>query len=121
MEAIKVQLAEAQKRRSEIEEELESITARLNAPGMPGVKGSLLDKEVTTGPRGGRSPNDQWRSTDGRVQGRPRQVAMMTASQTLVASEVQPHANRHPMCDRGSRELTLTWLPSGGSAIASHA
>lgn len=33
--------------RSAIEAEIEERTARLNEPGMPGMQGSLLDKEVS--------------------------------------------------------------------------
>lgn len=47
MASLKAQLRELDVQRQAIEAEVEERSARLNAPGMPGLKGSLVDKEVS--------------------------------------------------------------------------
>eukprot|EP00955_Chlamydomonas_euryale_P087679 364316-Chlamydomonas_euryale.AAC.10 len=47
--ALKAQLKEVLAQRDAMEADAAAITARLNAPGMPGLKGGLLDKEVRRG------------------------------------------------------------------------
>lgn len=44
----KAALKELTDRRAFIEEEMNAIIARLTAPGMPGVKGPLVDNEACT-------------------------------------------------------------------------
>jgi hypothetical protein len=43
---LKARLRELMDQRGAIEAEIAERTARLNAPGQPGLQGSLLDKEV---------------------------------------------------------------------------
>lgn len=42
---LKAQLKDLMSKKDKIEQDVNDITARLNAPGMPGLSGSLLDKE----------------------------------------------------------------------------
>lgn len=46
MEPVKAELNKLMQQRSAIEAEIKERTDRLNEPGMPGMSGSLLDKEV---------------------------------------------------------------------------
>lgn len=45
-EALKTELRQLMQQRDALEAEIEERSARLNAPGQPGLRGSLLDKEV---------------------------------------------------------------------------
>lgn len=47
MEALKAEMQKLLQQRSAIESEIQDRTNRLNAPGQPGMTGSLLDKEVS--------------------------------------------------------------------------
>jgi 26S proteasome non-ATPase regulatory subunit 9 len=44
--ALKAELQAKQAQREALETEIQTCLARLNAPGQPGLKGSLLDKEA---------------------------------------------------------------------------
>jgi len=46
--ALKQQARHLADQRTRIEAEIESVSARLQAPGQPGIAGGLLDKEVST-------------------------------------------------------------------------
>lgn len=46
MDAVKAEINSLMQQRSAIEAEIKQRTDRLDEPGMPGMKGSLLDKEV---------------------------------------------------------------------------
>jgi 26S proteasome non-ATPase regulatory subunit 9 len=47
--ALKQSLQQAGAERDAIEAEIAALSERLNAPGQPGIHGSLLDKEVWQG------------------------------------------------------------------------
>lgn len=44
--SLRAALKDLDAQKTGIETEVSQITERLNAPGQPGIKGSLLDKEV---------------------------------------------------------------------------
>lgn len=46
MDPLRTDLKQLLHERDAMEQEISAITAKLNGPGMPGVNGSLLDKEV---------------------------------------------------------------------------
>ncbi len=47
MEAVKAEIQKLMQQRSALEAEIEQRSLRLNAPGQPGMTGSLVDKEVS--------------------------------------------------------------------------
>jgi hypothetical protein len=46
MDAVKAELNKLQEQRTALEAEINERSARLNAPGQPGMHDSLIDKEV---------------------------------------------------------------------------
>jgi hypothetical protein len=46
METVKAELSKLQQQRAALEAEINERSARLNAPGQPGMHDSLIDKEV---------------------------------------------------------------------------
>lgn len=119
--ALKAQLTELQSKRSAIEADVQQRSERLNQPGMPGLKGSLLDKEVCP---------FAWRAMHSSPAAAPRQHAIDSAMPGPAAALPPPalHYNlglppglRPRWTGRVSHERTLMWRPCAQTATPSSA